>query len=482
MTDFLVGVAAAMSATVLIAVTLHAYRRAKVRCRFRPFSKIWQPFSTLPTEIVLTGKRQGHTIKISVSETDAAESIRHLLAGNAEVSQLVSESDPIRPEGHNIIALGSATANEVTHNLLRSLSGALDYSYTADNDLIVNGEVFRSQYTDNVLVRDYALVCKANNPFSDSHKFLVFAGNHGIGTQGAVLAITSPEHAGNIILQVGSSDFYAVIETEIESRFGRSPAKVVVKRCGLLARANGHKVETALESRTIQLRDFLVKQGADDNHLTHVTQRAELGVRIGNVLEANGIDVDMDAIFFGAMLHDVGRLHSPTIVHGIHGAEIVASNRKLMMEGFALRPETLAKISEAIECHIVGGLRRRWIEEAKLPLPAKDYVPQTLEAKIVAFCDQVLHNRNDSASILVEAPQFDDEVRRQFYSLTRDITEAIFQRRQMDTCPSSGKPTESKNGEEVSTRIRESKFGIWGSEFGGTILFLNPPPYNILRR
>jgi HD superfamily phosphodiesterase len=447
MTDFLVGVAAAVAATALLAAALYAYRRAKLWYRFRPFRKIWQPFATLPTEIVLTGKRQGHTIKVSVSETDAVESIRYLLSANKEVSQLVSESDSIRPEGHNIITLGSATANEVTQALLRSLSGALDHSYTADNDLIVNGEVFRSQYANNILVRDYALVCKANNPFSESHKFLVFAGNHGIGTQGAVLAITSPEHAGDIIRKVGSSDFYAVIETEIEQRFGRSPAKVVVKRCGLLARANGHPVETVLESRETRLRDFLVQQGADESHLTHVTQRANLGVRIGNAIEANGGDVDLDAIYFGAMLHDIGHFHSPSILHGIRGAEIVVSNRKLMMEGFALGPETFAKICEAIECHVVGGLRRRWIEEAKLPLPARDYVPQTLEAKIVAFCDQVLHNRHESDSILVEAPQFDNEIRRQFYILTCDITEALFQQAQTETNPSTRRATEKRKGD-----------------------------------
>lgn len=85
--------------------------------------------------------------------------------------------------------------------------------------------------------------------------------------------------------------------------------------------------------------------------------------------------VNIDLVKTGALLHDIGRSRTQGIKHGILGAEI------LQNRGF---PVEVQKIAER---HIGAGIPE---DEAKiLGLPPKDYMPLTLEEKIVAHADNL---------------------------------------------------------------------------------------------
>jgi len=75
-------------------------------------------------------------------------------------------------------------------------------------------------------------------------------------------------------------------------------------------------------------------------------------------------------------LHDIGRSKTHSIEHGVVGAEIL---RDL---GF---DERLALIAER---HIGAGITKE--EAIELGLPPKDYLPVTLEEKIVAHADNLI--------------------------------------------------------------------------------------------
>ena len=87
--------------------------------------------------------------------------------------------------------------------------------------------------------------------------------------------------------------------------------------------------------------------------------------------------VDAHIITLGAILHDVGRSRAQRIVeHGVRSGEIIRE------QGF---PEPVARIGET---HIGVGITR---EEAEaLGLPARDFVPETLEERIVCYADNLL--------------------------------------------------------------------------------------------
>jgi len=85
--------------------------------------------------------------------------------------------------------------------------------------------------------------------------------------------------------------------------------------------------------------------------------------------------VDLDLVRAGALLHDLGRSRTHGMRHAVAGAELA---RSLGL------PEELQHI---IERHIGAGIES---EEAKrLGLPPKDYLPLTIEEKIVAHADNL---------------------------------------------------------------------------------------------
>jgi uncharacterized protein len=93
------------------------------------------------------------------------------------------------------------------------------------------------------------------------------------------------------------------------------------------------------------------------------------------------LQVDMDLIKNGALLHDVGRCQSNDIYHAIVGAKI--------LEKMEFSPE----LTRIVERHIGAGIPPQ--EALELGLPPKDYTPQTLEEKIVAHADNLVHNQEE---------------------------------------------------------------------------------------
>ncbi len=87
----------------------------------------------------------------------------------------------------------------------------------------------------------------------------------------------------------------------------------------------------------------------------------------------------------GALLHDVGRAKTQDIRHGIAGAQILRDLN--VKEG-----SDIEKIAKICERHIGGGISK--YEAKKLGLPEKDFLPKTVEEKIVAYCDNMIDDSN----------------------------------------------------------------------------------------
>ncbi|MDK2876102.1 MAG: uncharacterized protein PWQ22_512 [Archaeoglobaceae archaeon] len=108
----------------------------------------------------------------------------------------------------------------------------------------------------------------------------------------------------------------------------------------------------------------------------HCIAVAELALKIAEAIERNGYRVDKESVLLGALLHDLGRAitHDP-FLHFIKSAEL------LKAEGFE------EKIVKIVERHFSAGITAE--EAEKLGLGAKDYLPESLEEKIVSFADNI---------------------------------------------------------------------------------------------
>jgi uncharacterized protein len=103
---------------------------------------------------------------------------------------------------------------------------------------------------------------------------------------------------------------------------------------------------------------------------------ADFAVEIAEACKRRGLKVDVNLVKMGALVHDVGRAVTHGVEHGVVGADI-ARGQNL--------PDKLVRI---IERHIGGGITE---EEAKrLGLPARSYVPVSLEERIVAYADKLI--------------------------------------------------------------------------------------------
>lgn len=87
---------------------------------------------------------------------------------------------------------------------------------------------------------------------------------------------------------------------------------------------------------------------------------------------------DEDLVIAGALMHDIGRAVDHSILHASIGAEMA---RKLNL------PEELVEI---IKKHTGAGLDSRDVED--YGLPPGDYIPRTLEEKIVSHADNLVHD------------------------------------------------------------------------------------------
>lgn len=91
---------------------------------------------------------------------------------------------------------------------------------------------------------------------------------------------------------------------------------------------------------------------------------------------AKRVKCDIDLLRAGAFLHDIGRSMDHSIMHAVIGASI-AKDLDLPME-----------VVEIIRRHVGAGLDDQDVRE--MGLPAGDYIPRTIEQKIVCHADNLV--------------------------------------------------------------------------------------------
>lgn len=121
---------------------------------------------------------------------------------------------------------------------------------------------------------------------------------------------------------------------------------------------------------------LLSESGCSNRVIAHCKAVSALAVKFAEACEDKGLDVDVNLVEVGALLHDIGRSKTHGVDHVIVGVEIAQSLNL---------PETIVSI---IGRHVGGGITA---DEAKeLGWPVKDYLPTTLEEKLVSYADKLI--------------------------------------------------------------------------------------------
>ncbi|MCS4541964.1 MAG: TIGR00295 family protein [Euryarchaeota archaeon] len=121
---------------------------------------------------------------------------------------------------------------------------------------------------------------------------------------------------------------------------------------------------------------ILEQSGCSKNVIEHCKAVTNKAMAIARKLQERGFNINLELVEIGSLLHDIGRSKTHGVSHGVVGAELI-KDRGL--------PQELANI---IERHIGAGIPAD--EAQELGLPNRDFLPVTLEEKIVAHADNLI--------------------------------------------------------------------------------------------
>ncbi len=120
--------------------------------------------------------------------------------------------------------------------------------------------------------------------------------------------------------------------------------------------------------------EFARERGMDNGLLAHSLSVLEKALHLQSEHGGN-----LRLIIAGALLHDIGRTVTHGVDHGIEGSKMIEE------KGWT---EELQKI---VERHIGGGITKK--EAEKAGLPARSYVPENIEEKMICHADNTAGGR-----------------------------------------------------------------------------------------
>jgi uncharacterized protein len=150
------------------------------------------------------------------------------------------------------------------------------------------------------------------------------------------------------------------------------------------------------------------KYGSSEKIIEHCRSVTEVAKTLADEFQKRGVPVDRKAVVAGAMLHDIGRSRSHEVRHGLEGAEIIEK------EGVD------AKVVEIVRKHVGAGIAPE--EAERLGLPKLDYIPRTLEERIVCFSDKMIASN--------QVRPFDEEVSK-FRAKSLDVERLLALKRKL---------------------------------------------------
>ncbi|KYC45768.1 MAG: tRNA 2'-O-methylase [Candidatus Methanofastidiosum methylothiophilum] len=117
---------------------------------------------------------------------------------------------------------------------------------------------------------------------------------------------------------------------------------------------------------------LLRSEGCSESVIKHSISVSKYAKEIAEKVSKD-FEVDLDLVEIGGLLHDIGRSKTNGIFHGILGADLV--RQKIFDE----------KVALICERHVGSGIDKKDAEY--FGLPSREYIPQTLEEKIVCHAD-----------------------------------------------------------------------------------------------
>lgn len=152
----------------------------------------------------------------------------------------------------------------------------------------------------------------------------------------------------------------------------------------------------------------ILKKYCPENVVEHCLVVNKAAMRIAKKIKENGYDIDLNLVETGSLLHDIGRIKTHGIRHSYEGGKI------LKEIGF---PDKVIRI---VEVHIGAGIPKE--EAVLLGLPEKDFIPKTIEEKIVCYADKLAQGNKIIKDIKLELKKLEKKLGKNHPAIKRLIT------------------------------------------------------------
>lgn len=135
--------------------------------------------------------------------------------------------------------------------------------------------------------------------------------------------------------------------------------------------------------------DEVHKRYAQNDHLYKlVTEHCQIVAEIAEwCVIKNNLDVDIDLLQAGCLLHDIGT-YALFDAKGLDGNEHNYKQHAVFGAALAIEEGFDPRIAEMIRTHVLMGLSKQEIIDNNYGMPQNDYIPQTIEAKILCYADR----------------------------------------------------------------------------------------------
>lgn len=118
------------------------------------------------------------------------------------------------------------------------------------------------------------------------------------------------------------------------------------------------------------------KYGSSERIIEHCRLVARVSVILSEAIVKNARPFNAKAVLAGALLHDIGRTRTHEVGHGWIGAKILEEEGVNQV------------VVEIVRRHVGAGISPE--EAEKLGFPQGDYIPRTLEQRVVCFADKMV--------------------------------------------------------------------------------------------
>jgi len=134
--------------------------------------------------------------------------------------------------------------------------------------------------------------------------------------------------------------------------------------------------------------EILKQHVKETDVIKHCITVNKVAMRVCNEIVSKNPELtpDVNLVYWGSILHDIGRSKTHGIKHGLEGCKIL--EELAQSELYKDERDTLLKIAKICKFHIGAGLDEKDAKE--LGLPEGSYMPMTLEEKIVAYADNLV--------------------------------------------------------------------------------------------